>query len=99
MSDDFEEDSKPRRRWDDRREWHGQIDRPTVLTIFKELGYDLWRQDDLNRLRNNLEYAQRARERDETIRSRRLGWFVSAGIAILSTVVTVFGEWIVSKFR
>ena len=99
MSDDFEEDSKPRRRWDDRSEWHGQIDRPTVLTIFKELGYDLWRQDDLNRLRNNLEYAQRARERDETIRSRRLGWFVSAGIAILSTVVTVFGEWIVSKFR
>ena len=97
MSEHDDDERNPGRRWDDRRSWHGQIDRPTVITVFDKLGYDIWRQEDLNRLRENLEFAQKARERDETIRSRRLGWFVSAGIAILSTIVTVFGEWIVSK--
>ena len=97
MSEHDEEQHHPGRRWDDRRGWYDPRERPTVVTVFAQLGYNLWSQDDINRLRENLEFTQKARERDETIRSRRLGWFVSAAIAILSTIVTVFGEWIVSK--
>lgn len=97
MSDEHDEERNPPRRWDERRGWHDPRERPTVVTVFAQLGYNLWNQDDINRLRENLEYAERTREREETIKSRRLGWFVSAGIAILSTIATVFGEWIVSK--
>ena len=94
---DHDEEHHPGRRWDDRRGWYDPRERPNVISVFRQLGYDLERQDDINRLRENLEFAQKTRERDETVRSRRLGWFVSAAIAILSTIVTVFGEWIVSK--
>lgn len=97
MSDEHDEERNHGKRWDDRRGWYDPRDRPTVITVFNQLGYNLWNQDDINRLRENLEFAQKTRERDETIRSRRLGWFVSAAIAILSTIVTVFGEWIVNK--
>lgn len=97
MSDDFEE-SNQGRRWDDRRGWRPP-DRPNVLTIFSQLGYNLWDQADINRLRENLEFAQKTREREETIRSRRLGWLVSGGIAILSALATIIGDWFVGKFR
>ena len=97
MSDDSDDERKQGKRWDDRRGWYDPRERPTVITVFGQLGYNLWNQDDINRLRENLEFAQKTREREETIRSRRLGWFVSAAIAILSTIVTVFGEWIVNK--
>ena len=98
MSDDSDDDEHKRnRRWDERRGWYDARERPTVITVFNQLGYNPWNQDDINRLRENLEFVQKTREREETIRSRRLGWFVSAAIAILSTIVTVFGEWIVSK--
>jgi hypothetical protein len=97
MSDDRDDEYKQGKRWDERRGWYDSRERPTVVTVFGQLGYNLWNQDDINRLRENLEFAQKTREREETMRSRRLGWFVSAAIAILSTIATVFGEWIVSK--
>jgi len=93
-----DDEREPERRWDNRRGWYDPRERPTVLTVFAQLGYNLWNQADINRLRENLEFAEETRKREETIRSRRLGWWVSAGIAILSTVATVFGEWIVGRF-
>ena len=98
MSDNDEERiHPPRRRFDEQRGWYDPRERPTVITVFNQLGYNPWNPDDINRLRENLDFVQKTREREEAVRSRRLGWWISAGIAILSTVATVFGEWIVNK--
>lgn len=61
-----------------------------LITLFDRLGYDLTDSDEVNRLNENLRFAERQRKRAERIETGRLGWIVTGAIAFFSIVIGAF---------
>ena len=80
-----------------RPDWD-ESNRPNVIHLFNRLGYNLYNSDDVNRLAENLRFAEDSRKRYEAVKSRRLGWIVSLGIALLGAFLTSVGQWVASHF-
>ena len=111
MSDDFSEDKRPeherrnrgndygpweRRRQEQYQDWR---ERPNVISVFSQLGYNLYDIDDINRLRDNLRFADNGRKREEMVHNRTFGWVVAVVIAAVGALFTTLGQWIANHIR
>lgn len=86
MSD--REDSRPpdRSDWQHRqRQDHDRLggDRINVISLFRELGYDLYNSNDVSRLGDNLRFAEHERKHQELMRTSRLTWISNSLVALL----------------
>lgn len=68
------------------------------MSIFSRLGYNLYNEEDVNRLRENLRFAEEGRRKSERFESNRLGWIVGVIIAAFSAVLTALGQVIATHF-
>lgn len=67
--------------------------RINVVTLFDRLGYDLANGDDINRLNENLRYAERQRRRYERLENNKFGWLISLVLVVAGAVLTALLQW------
>lgn len=70
--------------------------RLSVVSLFQRLGYDLTDPDEINRLNENLRYAERQRRRYEVLEGNKLGWLVSLILVIAGASITAVVQWFTS---
>lgn len=64
-----------------------------LITLFQRLGYDLKDSDDVNRLNENLRFAEKQRKRTEWLEASRLGWIVNLLLVASGAVITASITW------
>lgn len=76
----------------DRQDWSDRKDQGSgrsrgeainVVTVFRELGYNLYNDDDVIRLGDNLRFAEEERKRQELMRANKLTWISNSFVALL----------------
>lgn len=71
---------------------------PSVINLLDRLGYDIYDNDDLNRLRKNLEFSEALRKQSEAKTINHLAWAVGIFLTVLGSLVTVAAQWATNKF-
>ena len=77
-------------------EWQ-RPQRPTVITVFNELGIDVRNDRRLREFRELLEYLAEQKRREEWWRSRRMGWMVLFITTVAGSVFGTIANWILSR--
>lgn len=96
MPDDFEQQQREDR---DRNPHYPRdyYERPTAISLFQRLGYDVTNNDDVQRLAADLRWVAEKRQMFSEQKARRIGILISGFIAIGSVALTMFGTWVLSK--
>ncbi len=71
--------------------------RQNVYTFFERLGYDITNNQDVERLAENLRFAERQRQRAEKMDSNKLGWVVSFVLLMLGAAASAMAQWFASR--
>lgn len=62
----------------------GGVDqRFNVVSLFRELGYDLHNRSDVNRLSENLRFAEAERKHKEMMDASKIAWLSNSIVALL----------------
>jgi hypothetical protein len=72
-------------------------DRPTAISLFLRLGYDVTNNEDVQRLATDLRWASEKRKNENEQKPHQLALIGSGFIAVISVALTVLGQWIVAK--
>jgi hypothetical protein len=86
---------------DQEREEHNERFRrqsPNVITLLDRLGYDIYDNNAIDRLRRNLEFSQELREQNERRASNHMAWIVGFFLTVLGSVATVVAQWISNRY-
>jgi hypothetical protein len=71
---------------------------PNVINLLDRLGYDIYDNDDLNRLRRNLDFCEELRKQNERKHSNYTAWVASFLLVVLGSFATAVAQWIAGKF-
>lgn len=72
-------------------------ERPSAISLFLRLGYDVTNNEDVQRLASDLRWASEKRKTDTEKNGHLFAIFVSGFISMASVALTVFGQWVVAK--
>lgn len=71
--------------------------RPTVITVFEKLGFDVRDPDAVRELREIFKFVADQRRREEWWRNRRMGWIVLFGTTIAGSVFGTLANWFMGR--
>lgn len=90
--DDRERVEQARHRRDDER-----VGRLNVVSVFDRLGYDLYNNTDVQRLAENLRFAEQQRRRAEAISGNKAAWMVSLALVFVGSAMTALISWVLRR--
>ena len=73
------------------------FDRPSAISLFLRLGYDVTNNEDVQRLASDLRWASEKRKFETDQKPHKTAVVVSSMIAIISVTLTILGQWVVAK--
>lgn len=73
-------------------------ERLNVVSVFRELGYDLYNSSDISRLGENLRFAEQERKHQELMRSSRLAWLSNSLVALLGAGASGIVMFLVNRW-
>jgi hypothetical protein len=72
-------------------------DRPDAISLFRRLGYEITKNEDVIRLQDDLRWVAEKRKEENERKPHQTALLVSGVIALISVALTVFGQWILAK--